>query len=148
MYRKVYTIRVPANLRKICLANPFTVVRLDFTFPVPHQVNELGDGDLSDGLLHAAQSLQRGTKATRQVVARDGDEVVFATVQVEHQNVLYGVLSGVQQRDGVFTDVHLQIDLQRLICTGRQERGSTYNTTRLSSENIAGGFQERCTNPL
>ena len=58
---------------------------------------------------------------------------------MEHQNVLYGVLSGVQQRDGVFTDVHLQIDLQRLICTGRKERGSTPIPTRLSDENIVRG---------
>lgn len=85
----------------------------------PHQVNEFGDGDLSDGLLHATQSLQRGAKAAWQVVARDGNEVVLATVQMEHQNVLYGVLSGVQQRDRVLTDIRLQKDLQGLSCSGR-----------------------------
>lgn len=89
----------------------------------PHQVNEFGDGDLSDGLLHAAQSIQRGAKAAGQVVARDGNEVVLAAVQMEHQNVLYGVFTGVQQRDGVFTDINLQIDLQGLICSRRQGRG-------------------------
>lgn len=86
---------------------------------LPHQVDQLGDGDLSDGLLHAAQGLQRGAEAAGQVVPRDGDEVVFAPVQMEHQDVLDGVLSGVQQRDRVFTDVHLQVDLQGLVCSGR-----------------------------
>ena len=62
----------------------------------PHQVDELGDGDLSDGLLHAAQSLQRGAKAAGHVFAGNGNEVVLATVQMEHQYVLYGVLSRVQ----------------------------------------------------
>lgn len=84
---------------------------LDF----PHQVNEFGDGDFSDGLLHAAQSLQRGPEAAGQVVARDGNEVVLATVQMEHQDVLYGVLSWVQQRDRVFTYIRFQIDFQGLI---------------------------------
>lgn len=84
-----------------------------------HQVYEFGDGNLSDWLLHAAQSLQRGAKAAGQVVARDSNEVVLATVQMEHQNVFYGVLSTVQQCDWVFTDIHFQIDLQGLIYSGR-----------------------------
>ena len=84
-----------------------------------HQVNELGDGDLSDGLLHATQRLQRRAEAAGHVVPRDGNEVVLAAVQMEHQDVLYGVLARVQQCDGVFTDVRLQIDLQGLVCSGR-----------------------------
>lgn len=78
---------------------------------LPHQVDEFGDGDLSDRLLHAAQSLQRGAKTAGQVVARDGNEVILATVQMEHQNVLYRVLSRVQQCDRVFTDINLQKNL-------------------------------------
>ena len=96
----------------------------------PHQVNEFGDGNLSDGLLHAAQSLQRGAKAAGQVVAGDGNEVVLATVQMEHQDVLYGVLCRVQQRDRVFTDVHLQKDLQGLSWSGRYIKGSQRNFLR------------------
>lgn len=84
----------------------------------PHQVDEFGDGDLSDGFLHAAESLQRRAKAAGQVVSRDRDKVVLATVQVEHQNLLYGVFAGVQQRDSILTDIHLEIDLQGFICSG------------------------------
>lgn len=73
----------------------FTTTRLVFS----HQIDEFRDGYLSDGFLHAAQSLQRGTEAAGHVVARDGNEVVLATVQMQHQNVLDGVLSRVQQRD-------------------------------------------------
>ena len=80
-----------------------------------YQVNEFCDGNLSDWFLHSTQGLQRGPKAAGQVVARDCNEVVFAPVQMEHQNVLNQVLAGVQQRDRVFAHVHLQIDLQCLI---------------------------------
>lgn len=83
-----------------------------------HQVDEFGDGDLSDGFLHAAESLQRGAKAAGQVASRDCNKVVLATVQVEHQDILYGVFSGVQQGDRVFADIHLKIDLQGFICSG------------------------------
>lgn len=82
-----------------------------------YQVNEFGNGDFSDGLLHAAQSLQRGAKAAGQVIAWDCNKVVFATVQMKHQDVLYFVFSRVEQCDRVFTDIHLQIDLQGLICS-------------------------------
>lgn len=85
-----------------------------------HQVDEFGDGDLSDGFLHAAQSLQRCAKATGQVVSWNCNKVVLATVQVEHQDLLYGVLSGVQQGDRIFTDIHLKIDLQGFICWGEE----------------------------
>lgn len=78
---------------------------------VSHQVDEFGDGDLSDGLLHAAQGVQRRAKAAGQVVSRNGDEIVFAAVQMQHQDVFDGVLARVQQRDWVFTHVHLQINL-------------------------------------
>lgn len=63
--------------------------------PALYQVTESFDGDLPDGFLHAAQRLQRRAEAAGQVVAGDGDEVVFATVQMEHQNVLDDVFSGV-----------------------------------------------------
>lgn len=97
----------------VCSLNPITLIWF------PHQVNEFGDGDLSDGLLHATQRLQRRAEAAGHVVSRDGNEVVLAAVQMEHQDVLYGVLARVQQRDGVFTDIRLQIDLQGLVCSGR-----------------------------
>ena len=76
-----------------------------------HQVDELGDGELADGLLHTAQGLQRGAKAAGQVAARDGDKIVLAPVQVQHQDVLDLVLARVEQRDRVLADVHLQVDL-------------------------------------
>ena len=76
-----------------------------------HQVDELGDGDLPDGLLYVAQGLQRGTEAAGQVVAGDGDEVVLASVQVQHQDVFDGVLSQVEQRHRVLAHVHIQEDL-------------------------------------
>lgn len=95
---------------------------LDFSFWVnnylSHQVDEFGDGNLSDGFLHAAESLQWRAKAAGKVVSQDCNKVVLATVQVEHQDVLYGVFSGVQQGDRVFTDIHLKIDLQGFICSG------------------------------
>lgn len=98
--------------------------KLDFSFSqvndyLSHQVDKFGDGDLSDGFLHAAESLQRCAKAAGQVVSRDCNKVVLATVQVEHQDVLYGVFSGVQQGDRIFTDIHLKIDLQGFICSGK-----------------------------
>lgn len=86
----------------------------------PHQVDEFGNGDLSDWLLHATQRLQWGAKAAGKVVARDGDKIVFATVQVEYQNVLYRILPGVQQCDRVFADINLEINFQGLICLGRE----------------------------
>lgn len=94
-----------------------------------HQVDEFGDGDLSDGFLHAAKSLQRRAKAAGQVVSRDRNKVVLATVQVEHQDLLYGVFSGVQQRDSILTDIHLEIDLQGFIWRGDncdEETGSAF----------------------
>lgn len=89
----------------------FKIARLASSY----QVNEFGNGDFSDGLLHAAQSLQRGAKAAGQVIAWDCNKVVFATVQMKHQDVLYFIFSRVEQCDRVFTDIHLQIDLQGLI---------------------------------
>lgn len=80
-------------------------------FKLSYQVDEFGDGDLSDGLLHAAQGVQRCAKAAGQVVSGNGDEIVFATVQMQHQDVFNGVLARVQQCDRVLTDVHLQINL-------------------------------------
>lgn len=94
-----------------------------------HQVDEFGDGDLSDGFLHAAECLQRCAKAAGQVVSRDRNKVVLATVQVEHQDLLYGVFAGVQQRDSILTDIHLKIDLQCFICPGEncdEETGSAF----------------------
>ena len=85
----------------------------------PHQVDELGDGDLPDGFLHAAQGVQRRAEAAGQVVPRDGDEEVLAAVQVQHQDVVDGVPAGVEQRDGVLADVHLQVDLQVLTWRAR-----------------------------
>lgn len=96
---------------------------------ISHQVDEFGDGDLSDGFLHAAKSLQRRAKAAGQVVSRDRNKVVLATVQVEHQDLLYGVFAGVQQRDSILTDIHLKIDLQGFICSGKdcdEETGSAF----------------------
>lgn len=86
-----------------------------FWFPNPnlntHQVDELADRDLTDGLLHAAQCLQRGPEAAGQVVPRNGDEVVFAPIQVQHQNVFNGVLSRIEEGDRVLADVNLQVDV-------------------------------------
>lgn len=94
-----------------------------------HQIDEFGDGDLSDGFLHAAESLQRRAKAAGQVISRDRDKVVLATVQVQHQDLLYGVFPGVQQCDSILTDIHLKIDLQGFICSGEncdEETGSAF----------------------
>lgn len=110
----------------------FTTTGLAF----PHQIDEFRDGYLSDGFLHAAQRLQRGAKAAGHVVARDGNEVVLATVQMQHQDVLYGVLSRVQQRDRIFTDVHLQIDLQGLICSRGSQRNFVRSIMRTLSEEL------------
>lgn len=61
----------------------------------PYQIDEFGDGDLANGFLHAAQSLQRRSEATGQIVSRDSDEVVLPPVQVKHKDVLDFILAGV-----------------------------------------------------
>lgn len=114
-YSKTHCLRfcsdgVKGVIRCLCSAFFFT-----------NQIDEFGDGNLSNGLLHATQSFQWSSKAAGQVVSSDGEEKVLPSVQVENQNVFNGIFSRVKQSHGVFADVNFQIDFQSLSWAGEKK---------------------------
>ncbi len=75
-----------------------------------HQLSDGLQGHVLDGFSQQAQGTERRAEAAGQVVACDGDEVIFTPLQMQNQDVLQ-LLAWVQLWGCRAVHKHLQVDV-------------------------------------
>lgn len=92
---------------------------MDGTGPT-HQLPESLCRHVLDGLPHLTQGADGRAEAAGQVVSRHGNEVVLATLQVEHQDLLDSLPARVEIGSRRAVHENLQVYVHRGACTRRQ----------------------------